>query len=98
MVQQQQQQLQYNETGLGGVSSAEVRIRILVGEKGRLGCGVCRGIIPGLTVQVNSILIGLSHDTWKHLSFLKFFSRCRENYPVSIKIAVIPKKLFNLFQ
>jgi len=57
MVQQQQQQLQYNETGLGGVPSAEVRIRILVGEKGRLGCGVCRGIVPGLTVQVNSILI-----------------------------------------
>ncbi|XP_025158416.1 uncharacterized protein LOC105188272 isoform X2 [Harpegnathos saltator] len=51
MVQQQQQQLQYNETGLGGVPSAEVRIRILVGEKGRLGCGVCRGIVPGLTVQ-----------------------------------------------
>ncbi|XP_020292706.1 uncharacterized protein LOC109859153 isoform X2 [Pseudomyrmex gracilis] len=51
MVQQQQQQLQYNETGLGGVPSTEVRIRILVGEKGRLGCGVCRGIVPGLTVQ-----------------------------------------------
>ncbi|XP_011158834.2 uncharacterized protein LOC105195214 isoform X3 [Solenopsis invicta] len=51
MVQQQQQQLQYNETGLGGVPSSEVRIRILVGEKGRLGCGVCRGIVPGLTVQ-----------------------------------------------
>ncbi|XP_011630670.1 uncharacterized protein LOC105422836 isoform X2 [Pogonomyrmex barbatus] len=51
MVQQQQQQLQYNETGLGSVPSAEVRIRILVGEKGRLGCGVCRGIVPGLTVQ-----------------------------------------------
>ncbi|XP_018360989.1 PREDICTED: uncharacterized protein LOC108759840 [Trachymyrmex cornetzi] len=51
MVQQQQQQLQYNETGLGGIPSAEVRIRILVGEKGRLGCGVCRGIVPGLTVQ-----------------------------------------------
>lgn len=53
MVQQQQQQLQYNETGLGTVPSTEVRIRILVGEKGRLGCGVCRGIVPGLTVQVN---------------------------------------------
>lgn len=53
MVQQQQQQLQYNETGLGAVPSTEVRIRILVGEKGRLGCGVCRGIVPGLTVQVN---------------------------------------------
>lgn len=54
--QQQQQQLQqYNETGLGGgVPCAEVRIRILVGEKGRLGCGVCRGIVPGLTVQVDS--------------------------------------------
>ncbi|XP_070518610.1 uncharacterized protein [Cardiocondyla obscurior] len=51
MVQQQQQQLQYNETGLGGVPSSEIRIRILVGEKGRLGCGVCRGIVPGLTVQ-----------------------------------------------
>lgn len=51
MVQQQQQQLQYNETGLGTVPSTEVRIRILVGEKGRLGCGVCRGIVPGLTVQ-----------------------------------------------
>ncbi|XP_050457021.1 uncharacterized protein LOC126854395 isoform X3 [Cataglyphis hispanica] len=51
MVQQQQQQLQYNETGLGNVPNAEVRIRILVGEKGRLGCGVCRGIVPGLTVQ-----------------------------------------------
>jgi len=62
MVQQQQQQLQYNETGLGGVPSTEVRIRILVGEKGRLGCGVCRGIVPGLTVQVNSLLlIGHSH-------------------------------------
>lgn len=60
MVQQQQQQLQYNETGLGGIPSAEVRIRILVGEKGRLGCGVCRGIVPGLTVQVNSNLIGHS--------------------------------------
>lgn len=55
MVQQQQQQLQYNETGLGTVPSTEVRIRILVGEKGRLGCGVCRGIVPGLTVQVNHI-------------------------------------------
>ncbi|XP_072746765.1 uncharacterized protein [Anoplolepis gracilipes] len=51
MVQQQQQQLQYNETGLGNMPNAEVRIRILVGEKGRLGCGVCRGIVPGLTVQ-----------------------------------------------
>ncbi|XP_012522443.1 uncharacterized protein LOC105828589 isoform X2 [Monomorium pharaonis] len=51
MVQQQQQQLQYNESGIGGVPSSEVRIRILVGEKGRLGCGVCRGIVPGLTVQ-----------------------------------------------
>ncbi|XP_034171689.2 uncharacterized protein LOC117600397 isoform X2 [Osmia lignaria lignaria] len=51
MVQQQQQQLQYNETGLGAVPSNEVRIRILVGEKGRLGCGVCRGLVPGLTVQ-----------------------------------------------
>lgn len=51
MVQQQQQQLQYNETGLGDVPRVEVRIRILVGEKGRLGCGVCRGIVPGLTVQ-----------------------------------------------
>ncbi|XP_029160772.1 uncharacterized protein LOC114932642 isoform X2 [Nylanderia fulva] len=51
MVQQQQQQLQYNETGLGNVPNTEVRIRILVGEKGRLGCGVCRGIVPGLTVQ-----------------------------------------------
>lgn len=62
MVQQQQQQLQYNETGLGDVPSTEVRIRILVGEKGRLGCGVCRGIVPGLTVQVNSLLlIGRSH-------------------------------------
>ncbi|KAK2584755.1 hypothetical protein KPH14_007082 [Odynerus spinipes] len=51
MVQQQQQQLQYNETGVGAVPNSEVRIRILVGEKGRLGCGVCRGIVPGLTVQ-----------------------------------------------
>ncbi|XP_078048671.1 uncharacterized protein LOC144476025 [Augochlora pura] len=51
MVQQQQQQLHYNETGVGAVPSTEVRIRILVGEKGRLGCGVCRGIVPGLTVQ-----------------------------------------------
>ncbi|XP_076676131.1 uncharacterized protein LOC143373107 isoform X2 [Andrena cerasifolii] len=51
MVQQQQHQLQYNETGMGAVPSTEVRIRILVGEKGRLGCGVCRGIVPGLTVQ-----------------------------------------------
>ncbi|XP_023289649.1 uncharacterized protein LOC105704265 isoform X2 [Orussus abietinus] len=52
MVQQQQQQFQYNETGSGSVPSCtEVRIRITVGEKGRLGCGVCRGIVPGLTVQ-----------------------------------------------
>ncbi|KAI4501986.1 hypothetical protein M0802_002668 [Mischocyttarus mexicanus] len=51
MVQQQQQQLQYNETSVGAVSNNEVRIRILVGEKGQLGCGVCRGIVPGLTVQ-----------------------------------------------
>ncbi|XP_053974985.1 uncharacterized protein LOC128874347 isoform X1 [Hylaeus volcanicus] len=51
MVQQQQQQLQYNETGMGAVPSTEIRIRIPVGEKGRLGCGVCRGIVPGLTVQ-----------------------------------------------
>ncbi|XP_043491665.1 myb-like protein I isoform X2 [Polistes fuscatus] len=51
MVQQQQQQLQYNETGVGAVPNSEVRIRIRVGEKGRLGCGVCRGIVPGLTVQ-----------------------------------------------
>lgn len=55
MVQQQQQQLQYNETGLGDVPRVEVRIRILVGEKGRLGCGVCRGIVPGLTVQVHNV-------------------------------------------
>ena len=54
MVQQQQHQLQYNETGMGAVPSTEVRIRILVGEKGRLGCGVCRGIVPGLTVQVDN--------------------------------------------
>lgn len=46
----QQQQIQYNEAALG--TSTEIRIRILVGEKGRLGCGVCRGIVPGLTVQV----------------------------------------------
>lgn len=49
MVQQQQQQLQF-----GDAVSNEIRIRILVGEKGRLGCGVCRGIVPGLTVQVGS--------------------------------------------
>ncbi|XP_015187881.1 PREDICTED: uncharacterized protein LOC107072449 isoform X2 [Polistes dominula] len=55
MVQQQQQQLQYNETGVGAaptlLPNGEVRIRIRVGEKGQLGCGVCRGIVPGLTVQ-----------------------------------------------
>ncbi|XP_066589655.1 uncharacterized protein [Prorops nasuta] len=54
MVQQQQQQQQhgeYNEGGLGGASTTEIRLRILVGEKGRLGCGVCRGVVPGLTVQ-----------------------------------------------
>ncbi|XP_015593443.1 uncharacterized protein LOC107266919 [Cephus cinctus] len=53
IVQQQQQlQLQANETASGTVPpSTEVRIRIPVGEKGRLGCGVCRGILPGLTVQ-----------------------------------------------
>jgi len=73
MVQQQQQQLQYNETGLGNVPNAEVRIRILVGEKGRLGCGVCRGIVPGLTVQVNNILIGCSYVTSKQLAFLRLF-------------------------
>lgn len=47
MVQQQQQQLQY-----GDAVSNEIRIRVLVGEKGRLGCGVCKGLVPGLTVQV----------------------------------------------
>ncbi|XP_001605090.2 lysine-specific demethylase 6B isoform X1 [Nasonia vitripennis] len=46
MVQQQQQQLQY-----GDAVSNEIRIRVLVGEKGRLGCGVCKGLVPGLTVQ-----------------------------------------------
>ncbi|XP_014216183.1 uncharacterized protein LOC106644971 [Copidosoma floridanum] len=46
MVQQQQQQLQF-----GDAVSNEIRIRVLVGEKGRLGCGVCRGLVPGLTVQ-----------------------------------------------
>lgn len=73
MVQQQQQQLQYNETGLGNVPNAEVRIRILVGEKGRLGCGVCRGIVPGLTVQVNNMLIECSYVTLKQLAFLRLF-------------------------
>ncbi|XP_012263261.2 mucin-5AC isoform X2 [Athalia rosae] len=31
--------------------STEIRVRVLVGSKGRLGCGVCRGPSPGLTVQ-----------------------------------------------
>lgn len=98
MVQQQQQQLQYNETGLGGVPSSEVRIRILVGEKGRLGCGVCRGIVPGLTVQVNSILIGYSlchvKVTW---AFLRFFPRYHENSTL-IQIGLVLKRhVFNSF-
>uniref|UniRef100_A0ABD2W901 PDZ domain-containing protein n=1 Tax=Trichogramma kaykai TaxID=54128 RepID=A0ABD2W901_9HYME len=46
MVQQQQKQLQY-----GDAVTNEVRIRVMVGEKGSLGCGVCRGLVPGLTVQ-----------------------------------------------
>ncbi|KAJ8664829.1 hypothetical protein QAD02_006491 [Eretmocerus hayati] len=46
MVQQQQKQLQY-----GDAVTNEIRIRLIVGEKGSLGCGVCRGIVPGLTVQ-----------------------------------------------
>lgn len=54
MVQKQQQQLQFSETG-NGLPSTEVRMRIQLGEKGRLGCGVCRGIVPGLTVQVTLI-------------------------------------------
>lgn len=90
MVQQQQQQLQYNETGLGNVPNAEVRIRILVGEKGRLGCGVCRGIVPGLTVQVNSILIfGRSYVIWKQLAFLRFLLYHCKIYFASIKIEVL---------
>ncbi|XP_046432035.1 uncharacterized protein LOC124185374 [Neodiprion fabricii] len=31
--------------------STEIRVRVMVGSKGRLGCGVCRGPNPGLTVQ-----------------------------------------------
>ncbi|XP_063991869.1 uncharacterized protein LOC135170204 isoform X1 [Diachasmimorpha longicaudata] len=51
MVQGQQQQIQYNEPAAPTIPYNEVRIRVMVGEKGRLGCGVCKGIVPGLTVQ-----------------------------------------------
>ena len=47
MVQQQQKQLQYGDS-----VTNEVRVRVMVGEKGSLGCGVCKGLVPGLTVQV----------------------------------------------
>lgn len=52
MVQQQQQQLQYGDAASVGAINNEIRIQVNVGEKGRLGCGVCRGYVPGLTVQV----------------------------------------------
>lgn len=56
MVQGQQQQIQYNEPAAPTIPYNEVRIRVMVGEKGRLGCGVCKGIMPGLTVQVTIII------------------------------------------
>lgn len=98
MVQQQQQQLQYNETGLGNVPNAEVRIRILVGEKGRLGCGVCRGIVPGLTVQVNNILIECNYVIWKQLAFLRFLLNYCKIYSAFIKIEILTRHPILPFQ
>ena len=63
MVQQQQQQQQLNLYKGTVPPYNQVRLRIHVGEKGRLGCGVCRGIVPGLTVQVH---LTIRHDHYDY--------------------------------